>query len=233
MTTAPPDATQILAIDDDPDILRVLKANLGLHGFTILTAETLWSARKILEVQRPGLVLLDLMLPDGDGLEFCRELKERHPLLPVIMLTAKDQVADKVTGLEIGADDYMVKPFETSELLARIRARLRQPPTLPPSEVIHAGDLEIDLPNHQVKLRGEAVSLTPKEFQLLSCLLAKRNQLVTREEIRRWLWKDSRLYSWSRVIDVHIQHLRQKIEDNAAEPRYIQTVVGQGYRFEG
>ncbi|KIH78096.1 two-component system, OmpR family, alkaline phosphatase synthesis response regulator PhoP [Geoalkalibacter ferrihydriticus] len=225
--------TKLLAIDDDPDILRVLKANLGLHGFSILTAETLMGARRILELQRPALVLLDLMLPDGDGLDFCREIKERHPLLPVIMLTAKDQVDDKVTGLEIGADDYMVKPFETSELLARIRARLRQPPPVPPSEVVVAGDLEIDLPNHQVRLRGEEVSLTPKEFQLLSCLVAKRNQLVTREEIRRWLWKDSRLYSWSRVIDVHTQHLRQKIEDNAAEPRYIVTVMGQGYRFEG
>lgn len=233
MTPTSSDAIKLLAIDDDPDILRVLKANLGLHGFELLTAESLNGARKVLSIHKPALVLLDLMLPDGDGLDFCRELKAQQPLLPVIMLTAKDQVTDKVTGLEIGADDYMVKPFETTELIARIRARLRQPPPVPPAEIIVAGDLEIDVPNHQVKLRGEVVSLTPKEFQLLSCLLAKRNQLVTREEIRRWLWKDSRLYSWSRVIDVHIQHLRQKLEDDAAEPRYIVTVLGQGYRFEG
>lgn len=227
------EAIKLLAIDDDPDILRVLKANLRLHGFELLTAESLNGARKVLAMHKPALVLLDLMLPDGDGLDFCRELKTQQPLLPVIMLTAKDQVTDKVTGLEIGADDYMVKPFETTELIARIRARLRQPPPMPPNEIIVAGDLEIDVPNHQIKLRGDEVSLTPKEFQLLSCLLAKRNQLVTREEIRRWLWKDSRLYSWSRVIDVHIQHLRQKLEDDASEPRYIVTVLGQGYRFEG
>jgi DNA-binding response OmpR family regulator len=173
------------------------------------------------------------MLPDGDGLDFCSEFKELHPQVPVIMLTAKDKLQDKVTGLEIGADDYVVKPFETCELLARIRARLRQAPVADESGTVTAGDLVVDLANHQVTLRGEVVPLTPKQFQLLSFLLEKRCQLVTREEIRRSLWKDSPIYSWSRVIDVHIQHLRQKLEDDAAAPRYIVTVLGQGYRFEG
>jgi DNA-binding response OmpR family regulator len=223
----------LLAIDDDQDILKVLKANLGLHGFTLLTADSLAAARAILADHKPDLVLLDLMLPDGDGLEFCCALKSLHPNLPVIMLTAKDKVSDKVIGLELGADDYMVKPFETLELLARIRARLR--PTAPqPTKptLINAGDLSIDLRNQVVTVRGAAVALTPKEFQVLACLVENRNNLVTREEIRQCLWSDAKLYSWSRVIDVHIQHLRQKIEVNPTEPRYIVTVPGRGYRFE-
>lgn len=222
----------LLAIDDDHDILKVLKANLELHGFTLFTADSLAAARAILADHKPDLVLLDLMLPDGDGLEFCCALKSLHPNLPVIMLSAKDKVSDKVIGLELGADDYMVKPFETRELLARIRARLR--PAAPPSQssIINAGDLSIDLRNQAVTVRGATVALTPKEFQVLACLVENRNNLVTREELRQCLWSDAKLYAWSRVIDVHIQHLRQKIEANSAEPRFIVTVPGRGYRFD-
>lgn len=223
----------LLAIDDDQDILKVLKANLELHGFVLLTADSLAAARIILAERQPDLVLLDLMLPDGDGLEFCCALKSLHPSLPVIILTAKDKVSDKVIGLELGADDYMVKPFETRELLARIRARLR-PAALPQqSSILTAGDLSLDLRNQIVKVRDTVVSLTPKEFQVLTCLVENRNNLVSRDEIRQRLWSDAKLYSWSRVIDVHIQHLRQKIEANPAAPRHIVTVPGRGYRFEG
>ena len=224
--------TTLLAIDDDQDILTVLKANLELHGFTLLTADSIASARTILADRRPDLVLLDLMLPDGDGLEFCCALKSLYPNLPVIMLTAKDKVSDKVIGFELGADDYMVKPFETRELLARIRARLR-PVALPQqASVLTAGDLSLDLRNQIVTVRGTVVSLTPKEFQVLACLVENRNNLVSREDIRQHLWSDAKLYTWSRVIDVHIQHLRQKIEINPAAPRHIVTVPGRGYRFE-
>jgi DNA-binding response OmpR family regulator len=223
---------KLLAIDDDHDILKVLRANLELHGFSMLTADSLAAAREILASQQPDLVLLDLTLPDGDGLEFCCFLKSLHPFLPVIMLTARDKVYEKVIGLELGADDYMVKPFETSELLARIRARLRPVAHSPQQGLLTPGDMEIDPRNETVKVRGSAVSLTPKEFQLLLFLVQNRNNLVSREEIRQHLWRDSRLYSWSRVIDVHIQHLRQKLEANPAEPRHIVTVVGRGYRFE-
>jgi DNA-binding response OmpR family regulator len=225
------DAT-LLAIDDDPDILKVLKANLGLYGFSLLTAGSLAAARTLLAEGQPDLVLLDLTLPDGDGLEFCCYLKALYPYLPVIMLTAKDKVTDKVIGLELGADDYMVKPFETSELLARIRARLRPVKPPAPQGPLLAGDLEIDPRNQTVLVRGQEVSLTPKEYQLLLFLVDNRNVLVSREEIRQHLWKDTKLYSWSRVIDVHIQHLRQKLESNPAEPRHIVTVVGRGYRFQ-
>ena len=222
----------LLAIDDDQDILKVLKANLELHGFTLLTADSLTAARTILADRQPDLVLLDLMLPDGDGLEFCCALKSLYPKLPVIMLSAKDKVSDKVIGFELGADDYMVKPFETRELLARIRARLRPAAVPPQPTTLIAGDFSLDLRNEVVKIRGTVVALTPKEFQVLACLVENRNNLVTREEIRQCLWSDAKLYSWSRVIDVHIQHLRQKIEANPAEPRHIVTVPGRGYRFE-
>lgn len=225
-------AATLLAIDDDPDILKVLKANLGLYGFSLLTADCLATARDILADQQPDLVLLDLTLPDGDGLEFCCSLKRLHPYLPVIMLTARDKVTDKVIGLELGADDYMVKPFETSELLARIRARLRPVQAPPPQGLVLAGELEIDLRNQTVRVRGQDVPLTPKEYQLLVFLVENRNVLVSREEIRQHLWKDTKLYSWSRVIDVHIQHLRQKLESNPAEPRHIVTMMGRGYRFQ-
>jgi DNA-binding response OmpR family regulator len=225
--------TTLLAIDDDQDILKVLKANLELHDFTLLTADSLAAARTVLADRRPDLVLLDLMLPDGDGLEFCSALKTLYPNLPVIMLTAKDKVSDKVIGFELGADDYMVKPFETRELLARIRARLRPPPPPQQPSILTAGDFFIDLRNQIVKVRGTIVALTPKEFQVLACLVENRNNLVSREELRQCLWPDAKLYSWSRVIDVHIQHLRQKIEANPAEPRHIVTVPGRGYRFEG
>jgi len=224
--------TTLLAIDDDQDILKVLKANLELHGFTLLTADSLASARTILADRKPDLVLLDLMLPDGDGLEFCCALKSLYPNLPVIMLTAKDKVSDKVIGFELGADDYLVKPFETRELLARIRARLRPVASPQQASVLTAGNLSLDLRNQVVTVHGKIVALTPKEFQVLACLVKNRNNLVSREEIRQHLWSDAKLYAWSRVIDVHIQHLRQKIEANPAAPRHIVTVPGRGYRFE-
>ncbi len=227
------DNITLLAVDDDADIRTVLKANLGLHGFTVVTAANLAETRDILNTMTPALMILDLTLPDGDGLDFCEEFKGTHPQIPVIMLTARDKLQDKIIGLETGADDYVVKPFETCELLARIRARLRHTQPAEFVRTICAGDLLIDIGNHQATLRGEPVALTPKQFQLLTFLAENRGRLVTREEIRRTLWKDSPIYSWSRVIDVHIQHLRQKIEGDAAAPRYIVTVLGQGYRFEG
>lgn len=227
------DNITLLAIDDDQDIRTVLRANLGLHGFEVITAANLAEARDILLTSSPALIILDLTLPDGDGLDFCTEFKSTQPQIPIIMLTARDKLQDKIVGLETGADDYVVKPFETCELLARIRARLRQSQPVDNPRTISAGDLTVDISNHQVTLRSAPVALTPKQFQLLTFLMENANRLVTREEIRRTLWKDSPIYSWSRVIDVHIQHLRQKLEEDAADPRYIITVMGQGYRFEG
>lgn len=225
-------ARTILAIDDDKDILKVLKANLEMHKFSAVTADSWEAAKKALSGCTPDLVILDLMLPDGDGVEICRSLKKEYPSLPVIMLTAKDKVSDKVIGLESGADDYMVKPFETLELIARIRACLRRlKPFASGDERITVGDLCIDYKKMIVRIKDREIFLTPKEYELLCFLVAGRGRVISRDEIRKHLWKESKIYSWSRVIDVHIQHLRQKIEKNPSEPEYIFTVPGTGYKF--
>ncbi len=221
----------ILIVDDDMDILSVLRANLELHGFTVKTSQNWTSAERELSVSVPDLLILDIMLPDGNGVEICRSLRERFPDLPIMMLTAKDKVSDKVIGLESGADDYIVKPFETLELIARIRACLRRT-RHDLSERIVIDDLVIDLKRRVVTLKGKDLVLTPKEYDLLSYLVSHRGEVLTRENIRKHLWKESSIYSWSRVIDVHIQHLRQKIEKNPSKPAYILTVPGVGYKFK-
>jgi DNA-binding response OmpR family regulator len=222
---------KILAVDDDRDILKVLKANLELHDYEVDTADCWEKAQELLSERHPDLIILDVMLPDGDGMEICRDLRNDLPETPIIMLTAKDKVSDKVIGLESGADDYVVKPFETIELLARIKACLRRatPPAKERKAVI--GNIRVDFKKHIVTVSGKKVNLTPKEYDLLCFFISHRGEAVSREMIRRNIWKDSKIYSWSRVIDVHIQHLRQKIEKDPSNPKYILTVSGAGYRF--
>ncbi len=220
---------RLLAIDDDPDILRVLKANLELYGYEPLLAGTWAEARAVLDRELPDLLIIDLTLPDGDGIEICRAVKRQYPKLLVVMLTARDRLSDKVLGLESGADDYIVKPFETLELMARIKACLRR--FEPVEDKIRIGDLVIDLKGRSVALGGRAVELTPKEYDLLRLFAQNRGEPLSRDFIRKSIWKDAKIYSWSRVIDVHIQHLRQKIEKNPLTPEYLMTVPGVGYRF--
>ncbi|MBF0328745.1 MAG: response regulator transcription factor [Nitrospirae bacterium] len=224
-------AQNVLVIDDDTDILTVLKANLEMHSYSVATASSWKEGKKALSSQKPDLIILDVMLPDGNGVEICRVIREKHPSIPIIMLTAKDKISDKVMGLESGADDYMVKPFETLELIARIKACLRRTQSNENIEQITIRDLSIDLKKRTLKIKNKEVILTPKEYALLCYLVNNRGSVITREAIRAELWKDSSLYSWSRVIDVHIQHLRQKIESNPAEPEFILTISGIGYRF--
>ncbi len=221
----------ILIIDDDPDILKVLKANLELHDFRVITAQSWKEGKEALFSSSPSLLILDLMLPDGDGVEICRNLRKENPLLPIIMLTAKDKISDKVIGLESGADDYIVKPFETLELIARIKACLRRAIPLKEEKVEIRG-LEIDYKKRLVKLEGKEIDLTPKEYELLCFLISRKGEVVSREEIKKHLWKDSKLYSWSRVIDVHIQHLREKLKDDPESPSYIVTIPTVGYKFK-
>lgn len=219
----------LLVIDDDLDILRVIKANLELYGYEAITAGSWAAAQEVLNAHYPDLVILDLMLPDGNGIDICKELKKRCPKVPVIMLSAKDRVSDKVIGLESGADDYIVKPFETLELVARVKTCLRR--SAPADGKIVINDLQLDQKARTVRVRGKEVELTHKEFDLLCLFISNRGEVVTRDFIRRTVWKSSKLYSWSRVIDVHIQHLRQKIEKDPSEPEYIVTVPGEGYKF--
>ncbi|MFO0751835.1 MAG: response regulator transcription factor [Thermodesulfovibrionales bacterium] len=222
---------EILLIDDDTDILQVLKANLELHHFSVSTADSWTGGQKAIAARTPDLIILDLMLPDGNGIEICRTVKGKHPDLPIIMLTAKDKISDKVIGLESGADDYMVKPFETLELIARIKACLRRLKSSGRQEILTIGNMSIDFRRRLVRIKGREIVLTPKEYDLLCFLVENRGSVISREDIKKHLWKDSKIYSWSRVIDVHIQHLRQKIESNSSDPEYITTISGIGYRF--
>jgi len=220
----------LLVVDDDPDILKVLKANLELYGFEAATAGNWTGANKLLNDHLPDIIILDLMLPDGDGIQICKFLKEQYPKIPVIMLTAKDSVSDKVMGFESGADDYIVKPFETLELIARIKACLKR--TTPVDSTITINNLEVNLNTRTVKVKGKEIELTPKEYELLHLFITNRGEVISREFIRKKIWRESKIYSWSRVIDVHIQHLRHKIEKNPSEPEYIITVPSAGYRFK-
>lgn len=221
----------ILLVDDNPDILTVLKANLELHGFDVLTAASCHEAAERLNERPPDLVVLDRMLPDGDGLELCSHWTKQNSSLPIILLTARDSVSDRVLGLESGADDYVVKPFEPLELVARIRACLRR---LRPAgkEKLSMGLFAVDRARMSVTLGGQPLTLTPKEYHLLCLFMEHPGEVISRDTIRKELWKDTTIYSWSRVIDVHIQHLRQKVEKDPSSPVHIKTVVGMGYRFE-
>jgi len=222
---------RILAVDDDADILKVLKANLELHNYEVVTADTWKMAQEVLSLSQPDLILLDVMLPDGDGIEICRELRNELAQVPIIMLTARDKISDKVMGLESGADDYVVKPFETLELVARIKACLRRVNSPVENEKIQVGNIKINYKKRLVTVSGKKIDLTPKEYNLLCFLVNHRGEALSRDSIRKNIWKDSHIYSWSRVIDVHIQHLRQKIEKDPSKPKYIITVSGAGYRF--
>ena len=225
-----PAAIRVLVVDDDADILRILKDNLELDGYQTLCASSGRQALELFHAENIHLVLLDLMLPDIDGIQVCRAVRAQSQV-PIIMLTAKDAVTDKVLGLESGADDYIVKPFDYLELAARVRARLRRP-GLPDGGMLKIGVLYLDAASRQVRLNGENVPLTKKEFDLLYLLARHAGQVLDRETIRRSLWPAKTLYRWSRAIDVHIQHLRAKLETGHGAGDCIVTVQGVGYMLK-
>jgi DNA-binding response OmpR family regulator len=220
---------KILVVDDDPDILKVLQENLRLEDYEVLTASTGEEALRSVGRQAPDLIVLDLMLPDLDGLQVCRRLRKESDV-PIIMLTARDRVSDRVLGLETGADDYVVKPFDTLELLARVRACLRRSKGQVRDQV-QVEDLRVDLRQREVWLKGNPIRLTFKEFELLQSLVSHAGEAMSRDSIRQHAWKDASLYDWSRTIDMHVQRLRQKLEKDPENPRYILTVPGVGYKF--
>jgi DNA-binding response OmpR family regulator len=222
-------AARILVVDDDPDILRILGDNLELDGYEVCTAATAKQALALFRDEEPSLVLLDLSLPDMDGIRVCHLIRAKSGV-PIIVLTARDRIPDKVLGLESGADDYLVKPFDYMELAARIRACLRRTSRtslLPP--LLELGDLRIDTAGKVVWKKEEKIGFTQREFNLLLLLARNSGRVMSRADIRRILWPERELYRESRTIDVHIQHLRLKIEDNPAEPKLIRTVQGVGY----
>ncbi len=224
-------AKKILVVDDEPTLVATLKYNLEREGFEVITAEDGGTAVSLARQDRPDLVVLDLMLPVMGGFEVCRVLRRDGPV-PILMLTAKGDEVDKVVGLELGADDYVTKPFSMRELLARVRALLRRAETpAEDSEVIAAGDLEVDLRRRAASRRGQSISLRPKEFELLVHFLRNRGRAFTREQLLNAIWGYDFLGD-SRTVDVHIRWLRQKIEPHPEKPTRIITMRGVGYRFE-
>ena len=226
---------RIMVVDDDPGILKVLRGNLELAGYEVETFSAGLPAHEAVRKRPPDLMILDLTLPDIDGVLLCRRLREEGFEFPVIMLTARDGLADKVLGLEGGGDDYMVKPFAFLELQARIKTCMRRKSGRGSREMpeeLSLGELTIDRRRRQVTVAGRRVELTNKEFSLLLLLAENRGRVLSREDIRKALWGKRQLYSWSRAIDVHIRHLRQKIERDPDRPTLIHTVIGVGYRLE-
>lgn len=222
-------AFHVLVVDDDPDILTIIKDNLVLDSYLVTTAATGKEALDRFTDVRPDILVLDLMLPDMDGLQICRSIR-RESQVPIILLTAKDGLSDKVLGLESGADDYLVKPFDYLELAARIKARLRRGGNYRKlTEVTAVGDWELLPQRREVAIGGKPVHLTKKEFDLLSLLFKHAGNVLDRETIRQALWPGAQIYHWSRTIDVHIQHLRAKLEATPDQPTYITTIPGVGY----
>ena len=228
------DSSTILLVDDEDSVQKLLTYPLERDGFCVVQARDGEQALRLFEDQRIDLVVLDLMLPKVDGLEVCKRLRAGSDV-PIIMLTARGEELDKVLGLELGADDYITKPFSIREFRSRVRALLRRASLARASgpregEVIEVGQLRIDPARRTVELAGEPVQLTYVEFELLRTLAAEPARVFTREMLLRALWGDS-AYREPRTIDVHIRHLREKLERDASEPEYILTVRGVGYRF--
>ena len=220
----------ILAVDDEVHILELISFNLKAAGYHVVTALTGEEALKRCEVEKPSLVLLDIMLPGIDGLEVCRPLKGDRTTsnIPIIMLTARGDEVDKILGLELGADDYITKPFSVRELAARVKSLLRRVAPQQESEpqTLRAGDIMIDITNYEAFKGGEKLSLTLKEFELLKVLVLSRGKVLTRDFLLDRIW-GYEYYGETRTVDVHIRHLRQKL----GEEPYIETVRGVGYRF--
>ncbi len=226
------DARKVLIIEDDRNTAALVALYLERDGFRPLTAENGEEGLALALKHRPVLVILDLMLPRMDGWEVCRRLRRRSEV-PVIMLTARGEEIDRVAGLTLGADDYVVKPFSPSELVARVKAVLRrvQPLREDPSTVLTHDEVVLDLDKRRLTVGGQAVDLTPHEYALLKALMARPGRIFTREELLHHLYPEGDTVVIARVVDVHIGKLRQKVEPDPARPRHILTVRGIGYRY--
>lgn len=219
-----------MLVDDDPNICRLLRLYLGRAGYRVLSALDGVSALEVYAAERPDLAILDIMLPGLDGREICRRIREQDDL-PIIFLTACDAAGDRVAGLDMGADDYIVKPFDPNEVVARVRARLRRrnQQDLPGGKIVTVGNLEADPRSFEVKVDGLPVELKPREFQLLYFLAAHRNRVFTREQLLEKIWS----YDYAgetRTVDVHIQRLREKL--GPGNGWTISTIRGVGYKLE-
>ena len=225
-----PGRSVILIVEDEESYQDALNVGLSVEGFVVVGATNIAEARVLLASAKPDLVLLDVMLPDGSGIDYCRELHDTTHI-PVIMVTARTSEVDVVLGLEIGAADYVTKPYRLRELVARIRAVLRRPVNTNDDEVITFGDLRIDFTRRTVTRKSREVELSRKEFDLLALFATRLGQVVTREVCLDTLWWGLEL-SDTRTLDTHVKRLRQKIEEDPANPRHLITIRGVGFRLD-
>lgn len=229
---------KILVVDDEHDIADLLEVYLKNENYTVYKYYSAMEALECIEREELDLAILDIMLPGVDGFSICQKIRERYTY-PIIMLTAKDEETDKITGLTLGADDYVTKPFRPLELVARVKAQLRRyKKYLPVSEVetqkttrLSYKKLELDMKTYECLLDGELVALTPTEFSILQLLLKQAGNVVSLEELFRSVWKDEYYNKNSSTITVHIRHLREKLRDTGANPTYIKTIWGVGYKI--
>lgn len=230
---------KILVVDDEKSILTLLQYNLEQAGYSVITAMDGEEGKNLAIEKNPDLIVLDLMLPKLDGIEVCKQLRQQKMMVPILMLTAKDDEFDKVLGLELGADDYMTKPFSPREVVARIKAIFRRSQIqaelkgseLDDGELLKFGGLSIFPERYEAYFEDELLELTPKEFELLLYLAKHKGRVLTRDQLLSAVWN----YDFAgdtRIVDVHISHLREKIENNSKKPLYIKTIRGLGYKLE-
>jgi len=230
---------KVLVVDDEQSIVTLLQYNLEQAGFDVITAMDGEEGRELALTEKPDIIVLDLMLPKMDGMEVCKELRQQRVMTPILMLTAKDDELDKILGLELGADDYMIKPFSPREVIARVKAILRRTQNLPDKneaetvkeDTIIIGDLHLFPDQYVAVFKGETLELTLKEFELLLFLAQNKNRVLTRDQLLSAVWN----YDFAgdtRIVDVHVSHLREKIEADTKKPAYIKTIRGLGYKLE-
>ena len=225
--------TSVLVVDDEPSFTEALSVGLRREGFEVRTAADGRAALDEISESEPDLILLDVMLPGMSGLDVCREIR-KTTRVPLIMVTARGEEIDAVVGLEVGADDYVSKPYRMRELVARMRAVLRRAspqPSEPEATCLVEGDIALDIDRHELRVRGELVSLALKEFELLAYLLANAGRVVTRDSLMQNVWGYNYVGD-TKTIDVHVKRLRAKIEDDPSSPQRITTIRGLGYRYE-
>lgn len=224
---------RILIVEDEPHMVAGLRDNFEYEGFQVLTASDGVDGLDLALKESPDLVVLDVMMPRMSGLDVCKQLKARRPSIPIIMLTARGQEVDKVVGLELGADDYVTKPFSIRELLARVKAVLRRSQTLPKDQDTYSfGDVQVNLRSYQVTRGGKAIEFSNKEFELLKHLLCHSGETMSRDRLLDEVWGYEN-FPTTRTVDAHIVRLRQKLEPVPDQPRFFLTVHGVGYKFVG
>lgn len=226
---------KILVVDDEPSISMLIEFNLKLAGFDVKCVHDGEAVLESIQSFRPDLIVLDLMLPKINGIQVCRKLRDHNNFVPIIMLTAMQDLSDKIAGLDNGADDYMTKPFSPQELISRIQAILRRTGKLPQATEVaplEIGNIVIKPDQREVRVNGNLIELTPKEFELLLYFCKHRGKVLSRQQLLHSVW-DYHFLGDTRIVDVHISHLRDKIEENARNPEYFITVRNVGYKLSG